>query len=660
MRYHSLGKPSIPFAFVIILCMISSCAKPASETQLTNRRTLTYLQPQDVKEPIWLADRMAAQLENNKLPDVYSDFSFVDQLKASGITFKNTVVDDAGIAYKPVHYDHGNGISVADIDNDGYYDIYFTNQVGSNALWKNMGQGKFIDITEQAGVGMQEQISVSSSFADIDNDGDQDLFVTTVRFGNVLFENKGDGKFEDITRRSGLSYSGHSSAAVFFDYNRDGRLDLFLTNVGTYTTDTFSEIKGVPSTDSLEGEFSYYVGIGDTAFTGHLYPELSEQSIMYENKGDNKFEDVSERIGLADERWSGDATVIDGNLDGWPDLYILNMQGDDGFYENIEGQRFELRTSSYFPKTPYGSMGIKVLDVDNDGLFDIFITDMHSDMWETNQFFDVEREKHKPAPENVPPLEELGTSQSIYGNALFKNLNNGSFEEIADTFNAETYWPWGLSSGDLNADGYEDVLITASMNFPFRYAVNSVLLNNQGNSFVSSEFILGVEPRENSAKLWYEINCLTTDDELCEPFDNTYVIDVWGAMGSRASVIFDLEEDGDLDIVTNEFNAQPQVLISDLSASKALHFLKIDFEGTVSNRNGLGAVVEITTRERVFKKANDGKSGYLSQSVFPLYFGFENQPEIQAIKVYWPSGIIQEINDAITLNTVLKVVEPRQ
>src|SRR5262252_6474058 len=126
-----------------------------------------------------LAARAKAQLDTAEQFKVFYQFHFTDELKKSGITFVQKVVDDAGIDYKPVHYDHGTGIAVADVDGDGLYDIYFVKQVGGNELWKNLGGGKFRNITADAGVALANRIGVTASFADIDNDGDQDLFVTT-------------------------------------------------------------------------------------------------------------------------------------------------------------------------------------------------------------------------------------------------------------------------------------------------------------------------------------------------------------------------------------------------------------------------------------------------------------------------------------------------
>src|SRR5437867_3787299 len=133
-----------------------------------------------------LQERRRQQFAAAKTLPVFHDFSFAEKYASSGIRFQHRVVEDAGKNYKPVHYDHGNGIAVADVDGDGLLDIYFTTQLGTNQLWRNLGGGKFEDITDRAGVGLPDQIAVTASFADVDNDGHPDLFVTTVRHGNHL------------------------------------------------------------------------------------------------------------------------------------------------------------------------------------------------------------------------------------------------------------------------------------------------------------------------------------------------------------------------------------------------------------------------------------------------------------------------------------------
>src|SRR5579862_4825733 len=184
-----------------------------------------------------LPQRKNLELESVGQFNVFYQFHFTDELKESGITFVHRAVPEAAADYMQVHYDHGTGLAVADVDGDGLYDIYFVNQLGGNELWKNLGNGKFENITESAGVGLKDRVSVGASFADIDNTGHQDLFVTTVNQGNVLFENDGRGNFKDITKEAGLDLVAHSSGAMFFDYDNDGLLDLLVCNVGRYTSD---------------------------------------------------------------------------------------------------------------------------------------------------------------------------------------------------------------------------------------------------------------------------------------------------------------------------------------------------------------------------------------------------------------------------------------
>jgi cytochrome oxidase Cu insertion factor (SCO1/SenC/PrrC family) len=604
----------------------------------------TVAHPKEALDPPWMREREQAQLGTRGRFEVFHDFRFEDRLLDSGITFVNRVTDDSGKAYKLVHYDHGNGFAVADVDGDDRLDVYFVNQLGGNELWRNLGNGEFDNVTKTAGVGVAGAVSVSASFADIDNDGDADLFVTTVRGGNRLFVNDGHGRFTDATGQSGLGYVGHSSGAVFFDFNRDGRLDLFVCNVGRYTSDQI-------------GPGGYYVGLGD-AFEGHLHPEArNERSILYENKGGNRFVDVTEERRLVDLSWSGDASPIDVNRDGWPDLYVLNMQGHDEYYENVGGKYFEKRSHAVFPKTPWGSMGIKAFDYDNDGDLDMMLTDMHSDMSE-----DVGPAREKLKSRMQWPESRLHSGgASIFGNAFFRHERGGSFTEVSDALGTENYWPWGPSVGDLNADGFDDVFIASSMNFPFRYGVNSVLLNNHGKTFLDSEFILGVEPRRErrTAKRWFTLDCLGEDrgNKYCEQLGLLGKTIVSASLGTRSSAILDLDGDGDLDIVTNEFNDAPMVLVSNLTERTSVRYVAVKLVGTTSNRDGLGATVTVRAAGRSYMKVHDGQSGYLSHSLIPLYFGLASAQRVDEIAVLWPSGKQQVVRPPIGINTTVVVRE---
>jgi hypothetical protein len=460
--------------------------------------------------------------------------------------------------------------------------------------------------------------------------------------GNSLFLNDGKGKFRDATKESGLGYTGHSSGAVFFDYDRDGRLDLFLVNVGKYTTEA-------------RGRGGYYVAYED-AFNGHMFPERTETSVLYRNLGGNRFQDVSKETGLVDGSWSGDATVADFNEDGWPDLYVLNMQGDNHYWENQGGKTFVEKAAQYFPKTSWGAMGIKVFDYDNDSRPDIMITDMHSDM---SQIIGVDKEKLKSEMKWPDPFLQ-GGANNIFGNSLFHYLGDGKFAEVSDAMGVENYWPWGLSAGDLNADGYQDLFIAASMNFPFRYSVSSLLLNDKGKIFRDSEFILGVEPRRGNRTHTpiTEMDCDGPDKRKTPCANRTGKVRIMSTLGSRSSALFDLDNDGDLDIVTSDFNSEPQVLISNLSEKKPVKYLKVKLRGTGSNRDALGARVRVKSGNQTWTQWNDGNSGYLSHSVMPLYFGLGDATKIDSVEVTWPSGKTQTLRGP-KVGTQIEIVEEK-
>jgi len=608
--------------------------------------------PSYPEAPDWLLARGRLQQAGAATTVARHDFTFTDRLEASGIRFVHRIVDDAGRRYKAVHYDHGTAVAAADVDGDGHLDLYFVSQLGRSELWRGRGNGTFEDATVAAGLAVDDPVGVGASFADVDNDGDADLFVTTVRKGNRLYENDGTGRFTDITAAAGLGYQGHASGAVFFDYDRDGRLDLYVANVGRYTTDTV-------------GTGGAHVGM-DGAFFAHVLPARREDGVLYHNLGGNRFQDVTRVVGLGDDGWSGEAVPLDVDGDGWLDLYLANMQGEDRLYRNREGRRFEDASARYVPRSPFGSMGVEVLDWNGDGRLDLFVTDMHSDMFDDLAPDDVMGEGRKSDPTKMPPpLFPRGTDRLLFGNALFtaRDTAGGGFEESSDRAGVESYWPWGPSADDLNADGWDDLVITAGMNYPFRYAPNTVFLNEAGKRFLPAEFLLGVEPRARGAteQPWFSIDCGVGGADVgtpactacdrpngalgrCRTEPGTGRQTVMGTRGSRSSVIADLDEDGDLDLVLAEFNAAPQILMSDLSERGGARTLQIRLVGTRSNRDGLGAVVRLTRSDGlVLTKPMDGKSGYLGQSRLPLTFGLGATATVQGIEVRWPSGARQVV-----------------
>jgi hypothetical protein len=382
-----------------------------------------------------------------------SGTGFQERAGDAGIRFRmHFLPKEQGETFHINLYDHGAGLAVGDYDNDGLEDLYFLNQVGGNALYRNVGNGSFVDVTAKAGVGVGDRVSVGATFADYDNDGWPDLFVTSTRGGNVLFHNRGDGTFADVTAAAGVTRIGHFQTPVFFDYDNDGKLDLFLTNTGQWTTDVFDS-----TTHAYEGK-----------------PDLStvmntpkEFNVLYRNNGNGTFTDQTDRAGLRGRGWAGDAAVFDYDEDGFLDIFVADMFGRGQLYHNSGHGTFTDVTAQTLGRTPFGAVGCKVLDYDGDGRLDLFVVDMHSDMWTgldarhaslglaTQTQHQRFRSPLGPTGNETDPQFTQTVTQLFatmgedydalpFVNALYRNFGHGHFSEAAVAA-AQTFWPWGVA-----------------------------------------------------------------------------------------------------------------------------------------------------------------------------------------------------------------------
>ncbi|HJT31043.1 MAG TPA: VCBS repeat-containing protein [Pirellulales bacterium] len=361
---------------------------------------------------------------------------FLDKTEASGIHFQmGFLPGEQGEAFRINLYDHGSGVAVADYDGDGHDDILLLNQLGSNALFRNRGDGTFEDVTEQTGpLALADRICVGAAFADYDNDGDQDLYITSTRGGNVLFRNDGQGHLADITEVAGVDCVAHSQTPVFFDYDNDGWLDLLVTNTANWTTEEFDE------------EARYYRG-RDFSWAIIYEVAIREKNVLYRNRGDGTFDEVPDAAGLAGLGWSGDVAVFDYDDDGAVDVFITNMLGKSQLYHNDGQGHFDDVTDMTLAPTSFGAVGCAAFDYNNDARLDLFVADMHSDMWvgqdspwsvEPQQKF-----KHRTGPDRAlnPKLyrleraeaERLGMDekQFLYGNTFYRNEGQGRFTEVS-------------------------------------------------------------------------------------------------------------------------------------------------------------------------------------------------------------------------------------
>jgi hypothetical protein len=568
---------------------------------------------------------------------------FRDAAPESGIDFTMSYLPgEQGEKFKINLYDHGSGLAVADYDGDGDDDVLFLNQLGPNALYRNRGDGTFDHVTEQAGpLALDDRIKVGAAFGDYDNDGDQDLYITSTRGGNVLLENLGNGRFRDATENAGVGLVMHSQTPVFFDYDSDGNLDLFVTNTARWTT------------NDLDSSSRYYIGSNDPKELVKG-PGDFESNVLFRNCGKGRFEDVTERTGLKGKGWGGDVAVFDYDEDGDPDLFVTNMFGLSQLYRNDGQGHFADVTLPSLKRTSFGGTGCRVFDFDTDGRLDLFIADMHSDMWmglsrrdtytiEPTRKYANLRGPAKAAnirlvAEEAHYLEDLGLSYDmlLFGNSLFCNQGDGRFTECSDAAGMETFWPWGIASGDFDNDGDEDAFLPSGMGFPFQYWPNGLMENCGDGTFIDVAQREGVEPPRGGIYLPQTIGGREA------------------ARSSRAAATADFDGDGRLDLVVNNFNDRPYYF---KNCFPQRHFAAFRLRGTTSNRDAIGAVVKVVISDRTMVRQVQPTGGYLAQSSKTLHFGLGEVDSIDRVEILWPSGERQMILSP-AVDRLVEITEP--
>jgi hypothetical protein len=556
---------------------------------------------------------------------------FRDVTREAGIDFRMAFLpNEQGATFKINFYDHGCGLAVADYDGDGDDDLLLLNQLGANALYRNRGDGTFEDVTDEAGpLALAERVKVGAAFGDYDNDGDQDLYITSTRGGNVLLENLGDGRFRDVTVEAGVQCIAHSLTPAFFDYDNDGNLDLFVTNSAKWTSDEFDEAS------------QYYVG--PKFFMDYIkgFDDL-EHNRLFRNDGQGRFTDVSDEAGVAGEGWCGDVAVFDYDDDGNRDLLITHMFGMCRLLRNDGRGHFDDVTRATLVRTSYGAIGSKAFDFNNDGRLDLFIADMHSDMWmdldvrfaKTYQFEPARKYAHLLGPkldadhrwsivehENIEN-KGLTHDELLFGNTLFRNEGGGRFTEVSDAAGMETFWPWGVAVGDFDADGYEDAFLPSGMGFPYVYWPSSLMRNNGDATFSDIAADEGIEPPKEG------------------PYLPEQIAGRDAARSARCAATADFDGDGRLDLVVNNFNGPPAFFKNQFPRR---HYLALRLRAKASNRDAVGALVTLFAGDDVMVRQVDCAGGYLSQSSKTLHFGLGDRDRVDRAEIRWPSGLRQTI-----------------
>ncbi len=556
----------------------------------------------------------------------------------------NFLPKEQGEKFKINLYDHGCGVVVGDYDGDGHDDLYFLNQLGPNALYKNKGDGTFVDVTKQAGVGVGDRICVAGTFADYDNDNDQDLFVTSTRGGNILFENQGQGIFKNVTQRAGLELIAHSSTASFVDLDHDSDLDMIVTNTAQWTG------------AELESDGKYYPGV--TSYDD-LVVSPKEFNNIYKNNGDGTFADITETSGLKGQGWGGDVAILDYDSDGRIDVLITNMFGASQLYKNLGDFTFRDVTKEALGRISWGAIGAKVLDFNNDGKLDLFISDMHSDMWAPSGLPEAVTYAIKNATTKYSRVTGAGAKfgkqaeemearfvdklqvrydDVVFGNSLFRNLGSGRLEEMSDRAGLETWWPWAIAVGDLDGDGSEDIFLASGMGYPFQYWHNHLMMNNRNETFSERSTELGIEPPRGGT------------------FQRDQIGGERAARSSRCAATADFDGDGRLEIVTNNFNDRPYYYRNKLAPQ---NFVAFKLKGTRSNLDAVGAVARVFVDNQILTRQVNPAGGYLSQSSKTLHFGLGKHDHIDRVEITWPSGIVQKLEPP-KINAVHQIVEPAE
>lgn len=563
------------------------------------------------------------KLENGKL--------FLEK-KASEtkIYFNNVLTENDSLNYFTYTYLYmGGGVAVGDINNDGLLDLYFTGNQVPNKLYLNKGNLEFEDISIKAGVSGDNRWYTGVTMADVDGNGFLDIYCSVGgKFepkNNQLFLNSGDGTFIEKAVEYKIDDIGNSVQATFFDYDKDGDLDLYVANY--------------PPTKFKTPVFVYE----------HKMNNIKdiESDHLYRNDG-NKFKDVTKEAGLESFGLTLSATVGDLNKDGWSDLYISNdFSVPDYMYINNQDGTFREVSKSATGHTSFFGMGVDIADYNNDGNLDIFQVDMDA---KSNR-----RKKANMASMSTKlfsDIEKAGFHYQYMHNCLQLNsgiINNGipHFSNVSRlTGTSSTDWSWGPLFADFDNDGLKDLFIS---NGTRREINNNDYFNNLKKDTVKSKNLLEMSlniPSEKMDNFIFKNN---------GNHDFKIANDTWGIKYegfSNGAVYADLDNDGDLEIVINNIDDYASVF-ENISSEKN-NYLTLRFNGSDKNKFGLGVKATLTSGEVTQFQEMTLTRGFQSSVAPQMHFGIGQNKKIDTLKIIWPDGKIQTLTN-INKNQLLTI-----
>ncbi len=563
----------------------------------------------------------------------------------SGITFENKLTPTLKLNILTyLYYYNGAGIAVADFNNDSLPDLYFSSNEGADKLYVNKGALQFQDVTKEANIPNQKGWSTGVTHVDINADGLLDIYICkasgyrALEGKNVLLVNQGTDdnnipRFKEDAAAYGIDFSGLSTQATFFDYDLDGDLDLFLLNHSVHPNNAYGYGKQRETFDARSGD--------------RLFRNDNQQ-----------FVDVSEEAGLFQGRigFGLGLGISDLNQDGYPDIYIGNdFYENDYLYLNQQDGTFQEVISKRPEKvghTSHYAMGNDIADINNDGLTDIISVDM----------LPRNQETYKTSGLDFPyPIYENylknGYAPQYMQNTLLLNLGNTNFSEIGHLSGlSASEWSWGVLLADFDNDGLKDVYISngikgATNNMDFvQFISNDIIQKDIDNGMSQKDMsLINKLPEVKVPNYFYQnLGNLAFKD----------VTNEWStpkASYSNGCVYADLDNDGDLDLVTNNVNATATLLENKTNTENAANnYLSFSFKGNPKNPFGIGARIIAYADTFHITQENFTTRGYLSSVEPEIHMGLGQHSLVDSLKVIWPDGAFQTIKN-IAVNQKIKL-----
>ena len=565
--------------------------------------------------------------EKTKINSIENEFLFLEVASnKSNIDFINSVKQTND--FNCLNYTYalaGAGVAVGDFNNDGLEDIYFTSNQNSNKLYVNKGNFKFDDITKKANVEDKKGWSTGVTVVDINNDGWLDIYVCKSSSldnnelrKNKLFINQKNNTFKEEAKKWGINHDGFSMQSYFFDYDKDGDLDMYLVNHRVDFKNTLRLEK-----------------IGKQK----LNPQTSDH--LFRNDG-NKFTDVTLTSGIANQAWGLSASIGDFNNDGWPDIYVANDYIiPDFLYINKRNGTFSNQINTRLNHISYNSMGSDFADINNDFLPDLMVLEMSA-------------QDHIRSKENMPSMNTEGFEKIVkanyhypyMSNVLQLNNGNGSFSDIAQLANvAKTDWSWSTLLADFDNDGHKDIVVTNGIerNFANQDYAKKIKENLDSNINMTKMEVIEMIPSEKITNYIYQNKGDLTFDDATKK---------WGfdaKINSNGIAYADLDNDGDLDLVLNNMSD----IASIYQNNSTNNFLKIKLKGTSKNKQAIGTKVKIYSEKENQHQVVYPSRGYLSSVSNTLNFGFKKEENINIVEVIWDNGLVTKLENVKTNQTLV-------